>query len=129
MKQVFLSPSVPAYSDDKIKIFGILGNYIIQCLNVFEIINILGGKMLRLTDGFVSMGSITDFDQEISNSLSAQKDNFTVTEGDNFAPIILHNMFSILEESEDQLLAPQRADSVAPMGGGLYCRKPPPELN
>ena len=110
-----LSPSVPTYSDDKIKIFGILGNDIIQCLNVFEINNILGGKMFRLTDGFVPIGSITNFDLEISKPLSAQKDKSSLTEGNNFVPVTLHNRFSILEESEDQLLAPQRADSVALM--------------
>ena len=67
--------------------------------------------MLRLTDSFVPIGSITKFDREISKSLITQKNNSSFTEGDIFVPVTLPNRLSILEESENPVikLEPRRS--------------------
>ena len=102
-----LSPSVPEYAQNKIKIFGILGNDLIQHLRVFEINHVQGGKMLRLTDGFVPIGSLMNFDLKVSKTLCNETSNecycsdAIVIEYD----VNTNNKFSKLTECDDDPLS------------------------
>ena len=53
-----ISPSVPDYINDKVSIFGILGNDIIQHFDVLELKSVEDIKMIRIYNGFVPYGSV-----------------------------------------------------------------------
>ena len=56
--EVPLSYSVPCYQADSLVIRGMLGNDLTQHFQVFELNESAGYMVLRLTDGFVPIGSI-----------------------------------------------------------------------
>ena len=63
-----ISPSYPNIVDDKISISGIIGNDILQSFDVFELISVGNGKMLKISDGLVPIGNL----KLIDNALQKQ---------------------------------------------------------
>ena len=63
-----ISTNVPKYHNDSINICGILGNDVLQHFQVFEFKCVLNGKMLRLSNGFIPIGSINSLVIDMNNA-------------------------------------------------------------
>ena len=56
-----LSVSAPKYVNDSLDIQGILGSDALSSFNVFEFCTLLGGRCIRLSNGFIPIGCMSKF--------------------------------------------------------------------
>ena len=61
-----ISPNVPHYKNDTVKICGILGNDVLSLFKVFSFTNVLQGRMLRISNGLVPIGPINELDLNLN---------------------------------------------------------------
>ena len=83
LSNIPISSNLPKYSNDSVTIVGVLGNDILQHFQVFEFSSVKECKLLRLTNGFVSIGSITSLLAEVSKiplvSVEGSKANYATS--------------------------------------------------
>ena len=93
-----VSSNLPKYSNDSVTIVGVLGNDILQHFQVFEFSSVKECKLLRLTNGYVPIGSIKSLLAEISKiplvSVEGYKGNYSTSQ------FPCKNRFSCLAECE-----------------------------
>ena len=76
-----VSPSVPNFDRDCIKLAGIIGNDILTKFKVFEYVNNTDISLLRLSDGFVPIGHIKTLQLKIdSRSIGEQSEEFNLSD-------------------------------------------------
>ena len=97
-----LSTNLPEYTKDSIKICGILGNDVLQHFSVFELENIFNGKMLRLCNGYVPIGSVGSLLAEVRDCKYTCASNVSKTNLSHKNDCIaLNNKFSDLSADVD----------------------------
>ena len=101
-----VSLSMVKSSNDKLTLYCILGNDIIQYFKVFKLCDLFGGKMLRLTNGFISVGTISRF------NLTPGDPNCRFKSTGERGILLLTNKFSGLSELASNLTADSCNHSV-----------------
>ena len=90
-----ISPNVPHYKNDTVKICGILGNDVLSMFKVFSFTNVLQGRMLRISNGLVPIGPINELDLNLNYNVDRMyKSNLSSTNQYN---LNVNNKFEILE--------------------------------
>lgn len=95
---ISLSTNIPLYSNDEIKIAGILGNDLLQKFKVFEIQDVLGGKMLRVSNGFVPIGCISSLFLELNNKINVNKRTVSAKNHTDKFSLKICNKFDCLDD-------------------------------
>ena len=94
-----ISPNVPHYKNDTVKICGILGNDVLSLFEVFSFINVLQGRMLRISNGLVPIGPINELDLNLNYKVDRMyKSNLSSA---NQYDLNVNNKFKILESLND----------------------------
>ena len=107
-----VSPNAPKYKNDSVKLFGIIGNDLIEKFKVFEKQNINNCNLLRLSNGFVPMGTVTDLKAEMVPPVHTDNNNNGELKVDN------SNRFSILQNDS------REPYEVLDKDGGSLCDSP-----
>ena len=94
-----ISPNVPHYKNDTVKICGILGNDVLSLFKVFSFTNVLQGRMLRISNGLVPIGPINELDLNLNYNVHRMyKSNLSSS---NQYDLNVNNKFKILESLND----------------------------
>ena len=94
-----VSPTMVKSSNDKLTLYGMLGNDIIQHFKVFELCDLFGGKMLKLTNEFIPIDPISRFNLTRGKKASDQEDrNCRFKSTGKRDILLLTNKFSGLPE-------------------------------
>ena len=94
-----ISPNVPHYKNDTIKICGILGNDVLSLFKVFSFTDVLQGRMLRISNALVPIGPINELDLNLNYNVDRMyKLNLSSS---NQYDLKVHNKFEILESLND----------------------------
>ena len=93
-----ISTCVPDYINDKVGIFGILGNDIIQHFDVFELKFVQHVKKISIANDFVPYGSVNKLKLSVNKFLTINKTMNSVVR-DNFS-VNISNRFNSLSDND-----------------------------